>query len=490
MWPFNKRVQAPVDMTAEEQGYKHIMRTIETQMVDLESMLGLARQRMLSGQLSTGRFPASDTNVRQGVIDRCTKAFFWKPLGCQPITLTVQYALGQGGLANPKVVPRSEDLNEMNLKAQQEHLDMFWTDKWVQRAFSSYEAQVGNAAKLLYEGELWASIFGNTSEPPVKFTVRIMDSRDVLDPVVTLPSDDMIEVAYWVNQRRGNENLVDSRMSVGMGAAEEVLVRSTDFEDAIAEIDLDPVSKHFCEQIQKKTDRRHWLHHILIGADPIEHRGWPYTARAIDWIEHNQTIVENMIEHIRSLLAIAWHKKVQGSKQDLQQVSSRLSSVVRNLKLIPLVGSQYLSTDKITLEPIDTPTGGAQVSGEAAKLTAYQVGAATQWPYHTLMGDPSTGNLATAKSLELPTLKHCRWFQGIYRDFVEGVCDFVLAARFKEQSGRTQIEFPEITERDVQSEGTIVVQAVAAGILPIEDDATTGAAGAATYLRRLLEKHV
>ena len=105
--------------------------------------------------------PASDTDTRQKAIQRSRNAFFVYPLGYNPVQMTSEFALGDGGIENPVVEPKADEAEcagQASVKAQQKWLDSVWEEQINQETFTSHEAQLCISNKLLYDGEIFLQI--------------------------------------------------------------------------------------------------------------------------------------------------------------------------------------------------------------------------------------------------------------------------------------------------------------------------------------------
>lgn len=77
----------------------------------------------------------------------------------------------------------------------------------------------------------------------------------------------------------------------------------------------------------------------------------------------------------------------------------------------------------------------------------------------------NTGNLATARSMELPIIKKVRSFQAVIKGLYEAVLNFVLRAKFGPYASTVKLSFPPMLERNVAEYITAIVQAYQSGLL-------------------------
>ncbi|KKL51721.1 hypothetical protein LCGC14_2292630, partial [marine sediment metagenome] len=110
-------------------------------------------------------------------------------------------------------------------------------------------------------------------------------------------------------------------------------------------------------------------------------------------------------------------------------------------------GSAVIENEGSTLTPIST-NSNARNAYQDGRMLKLQVAAATGWP-EQYFGDISTGNLATAKTVELPVLKMCQSYQAVWADAYKDMNEIVLAQAKVTSDKPVDIDFPKITPHDV-----------------------------------------
>ena len=99
-------------------------------------------------------------------------------------------------------------------------------------------------------------------------------------------------------------------------------------------------------------------------------------------------------------------------------------------------------------QPIRT-VSGAKNAADDGRMIKLRGSAATGWP-EQYFGDISTGNLATAKTVELPVLKMIQALQKVWADFYQGMDEVVLEHNsIKPDKWYVDRDFPLIAPRDV-----------------------------------------
>lgn len=105
------------------------------------------------------------------------------------------------------------------------------------------------------------------------------------------------------------------------------------------------------------------------------------------------------------------------------------------------VGSVFVSTEGVTLEPIRT--AGVVTNADEGRRFALMVASGTHTPEHMLMGDPSTGNLATTRMMERPYELSILDRQLLWADAIEAILTYgvkarVMAAEFTPLTGTVE----------------------------------------------------
>jgi len=493
MWLSEKRVSKIVDDIIQEvnkAAEDDLDQLAESTAIQLAEAMNTQGFRIIGGNVGEHGFSASDTDTREKAVTRTRAAYFSKSLGYSPIRHSTEFALGDGGIKCPTVqLPQG---NDSTVDQQQEYLEEFWNDKINQKIFTSSVAQYQVSDKLQYDGELFVALFGN-SDPTIRqpitdvVSIRLFDTFDIRDPIVTDPYDSATELAYWKRHHKIEFNL-DSP-GVNRNEGNSVLYASTTLAQRYGQFPHD--RKAFVNGIVKRVQRGVWVYHQTFGSDPLENRGWPATARIVAWLEKHDTVFRDAMQFLRSLLQFAWKRKVKpGTKSQMARERAFITKVYRQLATKAVAGSSLMESQNVENAPIHTPTGGIQIASDLGKRIELMIGAGTGLPHNYLTGDISQGTLATAKSMELPVIKHARMWQAQLRALYEGVCQFVLWTRFKEKAGMCQASFPPMIEDDIPPMVTAVTNAATVGVLPFEDDPDTGEAGATTIVRNVLGRRV
>ncbi|NLX48397.1 MAG: hypothetical protein GXY82_00690 [Methanospirillum sp.] len=124
--------------------------------------------------------------------------------------------------------------------------------------------------------------------------------------------------------------------------------------------------------------------------------GLPAIVAGIPWGKAYTQHLSNVASINAALATFAW--KATGANP---AAARAVADIVDRQKRTPIpAGSTLASTPGVTMEPIRT--AGVATSADEARRFALMVCSDTDVPEHILLGDPSTGNLATTKTMERP----------------------------------------------------------------------------------------
>jgi hypothetical protein len=168
--------------------------------------------------------------------------------------------------------------------------------------------------------------------------------------------------------------------------------------------------------------------------------GLPLLLPALDWIKLYRQFLGSRAAIMLALSIFAWKTKRKGGAADIAAVKAKVEDQTK-----PPAASWIIENEGSDTQPVktDTGAGNAKTDGDMLKLMICSAtGLAIQY-----FGDVSTGNLATAKTCELPMMKQFQSYQSVWEDTYNDICDIVLdAAGITER--QIDWEFPSITPAD------------------------------------------
>lgn len=308
--------------------------------------------------------------------------FIKDPLARQSIRLWTDYTFGSG---MSHVAQKDNDNT-------QKVLDDFW-DGTQNRTILGHQGQRISSDKLLVDGEIFFALFLGRDK---QATLRRIDPLEITE-IITNP-EDVEDVRYY---RR--------KWTTPQGKPMEAIYRSLANKKELEETrDKDGKS------IVATADAL--VFHVKINT--IGQRGNPLLLPAIDWIKQYRRFLASRVAIMLALSKFAWLNKVKGGAAQVAGVKA-----VYEDKAVP-AGSTIFENEGSSMTPIKTDSGArnAMDDGRMIKLQIFAaVGIAEQY-----FGDISTGNLATAKTVELPMLKMFQSNQQLWKDVYRAIDEAVF----------------------------------------------------------------
>lgn len=159
---------------------------------------------------------------------------------------------------------------------------------------------------------------------------------------------------------------------------------------------------------------------------------------AIDWAKAYKNFLEDWATIVNAQSSFAWKLKTKGGQQGVKKAKASLgSSFATNQSTennpSPSTGSTWIEGAGATLESMKT--GGPPTKAEDGDKMIHMVSAGTGIFYHYLTGDPSTGNLATAKSMERPMELEFKTRQSLWEDSLKRLFKFIIEQSVKSSGG-------------------------------------------------------
>ncbi len=338
------------------------------------------------------------------------------PLGKQSIRLWTDYTFGTG-----MVWSVNED-NEQTKKV----LEAFWNAP-ENKSVLSNRGQRKSSDKLLIDGEVFFCIFLGAQG---KATIRFVDPLEIAE-IITNP-EDKDEVQFY---RR--------TWSDPQGNPHDTVYRSP------ANLANKPSVDMYSKGVSATDDGI--IYHLTYNT--TTERGNPLLLPALDWIKQYRRFLASRIAVILALARFAWRTKVKGGQAQVDAIKGQTHG-----KEIP-AGSDILENLGSDTTPIKTESG-ATAAYRDGKMLLHQVCAAVGIS-EQYFGDISTGNLATAKTVELPMKKMFESYQSIWDGAYQDIDEIVLAHnKVPPDKWYVDRDFPEIDEDDVAAFAKAIMDTV------------------------------
>ena len=324
------------------------------------------------------------------------------PLAKQAIRLWTDYTFGSGMTWSAK----DDKTNDV--------LSKFWYAQENAGVLSA-RGQRKSSDKLLIDGEIFFALFlGSKGQA----TIRRIDPLEITQ-IITDP-DDLEDVRYFKRE-----------WSDTQGKAQTAYYRS------FANVKDKPV-KDSTGAIVKATEDA-LVYHLAVNT--IGQRGNSTLLPVIDWIKLYRQFLASRVAIMLALARFAWKVKVKGGSQAV----SATKDVYQDQ--MPAAGSVAVENMGAELQPIKTDTGARNAYDDGRQIKL-QICSGTGWP-EQYFGDISIGNLATAKTVELPVLKMCQSYQSIWADAYDNIDQVVLAHNdIAEDARYVDRDFPSVTPAD------------------------------------------
>jgi len=250
------------------------------------------------------------------------------------------------------------------------------------------------------------------------------------------------------------------------------------------------------------------IYHVKVNALTDMKFGVSEVYSALDWSAAHKGFLEDWTTIVKAYARFAW-KLTSKSRSGMAAAKTKLSTTLNSMEgsetnPAPSAGSILAEIEGGTkMEPIKT--AGATTSADDGDKLIHMVSAATGIFYHYLAGDPSTGNLATAKAMEYPMQLQFKNRQRLWETVLTNILEFVALQSVKAPEGilkgtvtmdeygeeyidlegddemSMNIAFPDILEKDLQERVEAIIKAATL------DGKTPKLIEKETLLRMLLE---
>jgi hypothetical protein len=172
----------------------------------------------------------------------------------------------------------------------------------------------------------------------------------------------------------------------------------------------------------------HPVYHVAVNKLDGMKFGVSEIYAALDWARAYKEFLENWSTIVKAYTRFAWNAKTKGGAAGVARMKNVLNTTMTDqgeeTNPPSQTASTWIGTEGYDMTPIKT--AGATTKAEDGRWLINMVCAATGIFYHYLTGDPSTGNLATAKSMELPMLIMFRDRQQLWTSILLAILNYVI----------------------------------------------------------------
>ena len=352
-----------------------------------------------------GTYDVVETFERQNNI-RLSRIYYTKdPLARQAIRLWTDYTFGRG-ITWKSSVP-----------AVQNTLAAFWNNPRNRTVLSS-RGQIKSSDKILTDGEIFFILFPSAKGD---CTIRWVDPLEIKEFITDI--DDMENVMYYRREWTNTQ-----------GANKELIYLSYDNLKGLPALDM------FGQQATAEGPAI--IYHL--GLNSLTQRGNPLLLPVLPWIKQYRRFLAARVAIMLAMARFAWKIKADGDENMVSAIKNQFDDEIQN------AGSTAVENMGANLVPIKTDTNakGAYDDGRMIKL---QIASGTGIP-EQYFGDISIGNLATAKTVELPMQKMFASYQQLWYDAYMDINNLVLdKASITEKDRGIDLDFPPIAPPDAEA---------------------------------------
>lgn len=319
------------------------------------------------------------------MIKRCRIMYVNNPLCKHWVHLTTSFVFGRG-----LSIPTSEDDDLQAI------LKKFWEDPDNKKTLTTTQPQRMISNKVQYEGNLFFMLFDDEEG---NIRVRILNTVEVVD-IITDNEDRNKYLFYKVSlTNRQYDYRSDSYDN-----------QKTQFW-YIPDIDNENPKEYGVPLNKLKDDCR--IFHVKTNCDINDKFGIPDLYAGLDWVKAHKDMAGDMATLIKALSQFAWKKKVKGGAAQVNNILAKMKATTNLSNISTMAGKTQIENEGVDMESIDVKTGGVDIADKGLKSMQMMVCSASGIFYH-YFGDPSTGNLATATSMELPMVKKFEDYQMLW----------------------------------------------------------------------------
>jgi len=342
---------------------------------------------------------------RVSMLKRSRIYFYKDPLAKQAIRLWTDYTFGSG------MTWQAEDTNTQKI------INQFWNAKKNSRILSA-EGQRRSSNKLLVDGEVFFALFLGSKDQGA--AVRLIDPLEITE-IISNPED------------KDDVKFYKRAWSTPQGSPQQAYYRN--------HLNIENEScKDAMGSERKAESNSPIVYHSAYNTLGL--RGVPLLVPALDWIKQYRRFLVSRVAIMLALAKFAWKEKLKGNATQVAAVQAAIEG-----KQVP-AGSNLIENMAIDTQPIRTDSN-ARNAYDDGRMLKLQVASAVGIP-EQYFGDISIGNLATAKTVELPMLKMFTSYQQVWADTYKSIDEIVLEhARIDPSKWYIDRDFPPIAPEDV-----------------------------------------
>jgi hypothetical protein len=359
---------------------------------------------------------------------------YWlkNPLIRREVEVQALYVFGQG----------------MEVKAQNDSVDVvvqrFLKDQKNQSSLTSHQAWIQNERELKLSGNLFVALI---TDPNIgRVTARCIPLYEIVD-IITNPED---RNDPWYYKRAYMQATLDPATGMVVTKQEEVYHPDWRYTPAKGEMYQTIGSK---EVLWEQP-----VYHLKTNCLGDMKFGVPEVYSELDWAKAYKRFLENWSKLVEAYARFAFSLTSRGGKQAISAAKQKIQGAIGTQSDLTSDSSDKgrptasiaAMTEGMKLETIRTQ--GATTSADDARRLMLMISSGSGIPEQILTGDPSTGNLATAKAMERPLELQFRNRQQLWIDTWNHILQYVViaAAKAPNYKGLDTIEYEDPVTGEIQ----------------------------------------
>ena len=323
----------------------------------------------------------------------------------------------------------------MTLKGDHPEVDKivqgFLKDQKNLTALTSHQAWIQNERALHLSGNLFLAFFTNPDTGRV--LVRSVPFSEITE-IITNPDDRNEPQLY----RRGYiRNDFNTTTGYVVGSMQQVFHPDWKYNPQEKPAEIGGIKVLWDTPVS----------HVKTNCLPDMRFGVSEIYAALDWAMAYKKFLENWSKLVEAYARFAFSLTTKGGARSVAAAKARIESLLaktnpntaETAELTELstryrpVGSTLIASEGVKLETIRTQ--GATTSADDSRRLLLMVASSSGIPEQILAGDPSTGNLATAKAMERPLELQFRNRQQLWRDVWDQILQYVIDQAIKAPNG-------------------------------------------------------
>lgn len=380
------------------------------------------------GYHALGYFSGRPTELRPETRNRLAQrsriALMQDPLAGAEAELKANFAFGRGITVPDAVDEKVQDI-----------LDEAWSDSVNEAKLTGFEAQRHRSYELLTQANLYPVAYVKNGRVRLGFL-----DADTVRFIVPDPEDEERPLWYATAKRRFEWDFENDRakttdeMRAGTGEPRVLYYphwqNVEDMRDA-GEKPPEPPAVKLGDGL---------VYHVRINRIGRSQFGTPPWARSLRFFRALSDLTESHVVMAQAASTFVAKQTMKGTPQQLTKAANAVLSQTGELgasrfgetpsqdafprQTAPPPGSFWLENESNKLEALSLNSGAGQAM-QTAQIVRAPIAASSGFGQHYL-GDAGNANLATATSLELPTLMAVRAWQQTFKEILSWFCDLVI----------------------------------------------------------------